>query len=45
MAAAVAMGAILNRLSAYHRELENLGITREELVETSAQILHQTING
>ena len=44
-AAAAAMGAILERLAAYHRELENLGVTREELVETCARILHQTVAG
>ena len=43
IAAAVAMGAILERLSAYHRELEGMGISREELVETSAQILFRTL--
>lgn len=43
LAAAVAMGAILDRLSAYHRELESIGISREDIVETSARILHQTL--
>jgi len=43
MAAAVAMGAILDRLSAYHKELEGLGVEREDLVETSAQILFRTL--
>jgi NAD(P)-dependent dehydrogenase (short-subunit alcohol dehydrogenase family) len=44
-AAAAAMGAILERLAAYHRELETLGVSREELVETCARILHQTVAG
>lgn len=44
-AAAAAMGAILERLAAYHRELEILGVSREDLVETSARILHQTVAG
>jgi AcrR family transcriptional regulator len=44
-AAAAAMGAILERLAAYHRELELLGVTREALVETCARILHQTVAG
>jgi AcrR family transcriptional regulator len=44
-AAAAAMGAILERLSAYHRELETLGVSRGELIETSARILHQTVTG
>jgi AcrR family transcriptional regulator len=44
-AAAAAMGAILERLAAYHAELENMGVTRELLVETSARILHRTVTG
>jgi hypothetical protein len=44
-AAAAAMGAILERLAAYHRELELLGVTRDALVETCARILHQTVAG
>jgi AcrR family transcriptional regulator len=45
MAAAVAMGAILDRLSAYHLELEGLGVSREDLVQTSARILYETLTG
>jgi len=44
-AAAAAMGAILERLAAYHRELELLGVSRDDLVETCARILHQTVAG
>jgi AcrR family transcriptional regulator len=44
LAAAVAMGAILDRLSAYRKELEALGLTRADIVETSAQILHKTLS-
>lgn len=44
-AAAAAMAAILERLAAYHRELEIFGVTRDDLVETSAQILHHTVTG
>lgn len=44
-ATAAAMGAILERLAAYHRELELLGVTREDLVETCARILQQTVAG
>jgi len=44
-AAAAAMAAILERLAAYHRELEIFGVTREELVESSARILHRTLGG
>ncbi len=44
-AAAAALAAILERLAAYHVELENLGVTRAELVETSAQIVYRTVTG
>ncbi|MGH0032284.1 MAG: TetR family transcriptional regulator [Myxococcota bacterium] len=44
-AGAAAMGAILERLAAYHRELEVLGVSRDDLVETCARILHQTVAG
>ncbi len=44
-AAAAAMAAILERLAAYHRQLENLGVSREDLVESSARILHRTVTG
>jgi len=44
-AAAAALGAIVERLAAYHRELETIGVGREQLVETCARILHQTVTG
>jgi AcrR family transcriptional regulator len=44
-AAAAALAAILERLAAYHKELEPLGITRDDLVETCARILFQTVTG
>jgi AcrR family transcriptional regulator len=44
-AAAAALAAILERLSAYHREIEHFGATREQLVETCARILFQTVTG
>jgi len=44
-AAAAALAAILERLAAYHTELEPLGVTRADLVETSARILFQTVTG
>ena len=43
--AAAALAAILERLAAYRTELEGLGVTRKDLVETSARILHQTLTG
>jgi AcrR family transcriptional regulator len=44
-AAAAAMAAILERLAAYHRELELVGVSRDDLVESSAHILHRTVTG
>ena len=42
---AAALAAILERLSAYHRELERSGARRGDFVETCARILHQTLDG
>lgn len=44
-AGAAALGAILERLAAYHRELEMLGVSRDDLVETVARIVRQTVGG
>jgi AcrR family transcriptional regulator len=44
-AAAAAMATILERLAAYHKELEPLGVGRDDLVETCARILYQTVTG
>lgn len=44
-AAAAALAAILERLAAYHTELELVGVTRAELVETTARIVHRTVTG
>jgi AcrR family transcriptional regulator len=44
-AAAAALAAILERLAAYHTELRAFGVTREDLVETSARILVRTLTG
>ena len=44
-AAAAALAAILERLAAYHREIEGFGMTRDDLVETCAHILVQTVTG
>jgi len=43
--AAAALGSILERLAAYHRELGYFGATRKDLVETCARILYQTVTG
>jgi AcrR family transcriptional regulator len=45
VAAAAALAAILERLAAYHQELEVLGVSRDDLVETCARILHQVVTG
>ena len=42
-AAAAALASILERLAAYHKELEHFGVDRENLVETCARILYQTV--
>ncbi len=44
-AAAAALAAILERLAAYHRELQRLGVDREQLIETTARIVQRTISG
>ena len=44
-AASAAMVALIERMAAFHRELELLDITRADLVETTARILHQTVIG
>jgi AcrR family transcriptional regulator len=44
-AAAAALASILERLAAYHTELEYFGATREHLVETCARILVQSVTG
>ena len=44
-AAAAALGAILERLAAYHRELEGVGVRREDLIETCARIVLLTVRG
>jgi AcrR family transcriptional regulator len=45
MAAAAALVALLERMAAYHRDLEALSVTRADVVETTARIVHQTVTG
>ncbi|MCP5040810.1 MAG: TetR/AcrR family transcriptional regulator [bacterium] len=45
LAAAAAMAAILERMATYHRELATGGVSREQLVESSARILHRSVTG
>jgi AcrR family transcriptional regulator len=44
-AAAAALVALIERMAAFHRDLEPIGVPRAELVETTARILHQTVTG
>jgi AcrR family transcriptional regulator len=44
-AAAAAMVAMLERMAAFHFDLEPRGVRRSQLVETTARILHQTVTG
>jgi AcrR family transcriptional regulator len=44
-AAAAAMASILERLAAYHKEVEYFGAGREELIESCSRILYQTVTG
>lgn len=43
--AALAMSAILDRLAAYHSVLDYGGLSRDDLVNTSAEILFRTLTG
>ncbi len=44
-AAAAALVALLERMAAFHLDLEPLGISRADLVETTARIICQTVAG
>lgn len=44
-AAAAALVAMLERMAAFHGDLEGYGVKRDELVETTARILFQTVTG
>jgi hypothetical protein len=39
------MASVLERLAAHHREIEYFGASREELIESTARILAQTVTG
>lgn len=43
--AALAMSCILDRTAAYHREMENDGVSQDDLVTTNAGILLRTLTG
>jgi AcrR family transcriptional regulator len=44
-AGAAAMGAILERLAAYHKQLELIGVQLDDLIESSAYIVYRTLTG
>jgi AcrR family transcriptional regulator len=44
-AAAAALASMLERLAAFHREIQAFGARREDLIETCARILVQTATG
>jgi AcrR family transcriptional regulator len=44
-AAGAGMVALLERMAAFHIDLEPLGIARDQLVETTARIITQTVTG
>jgi len=44
-AAAAAMVSMLERMAAFHTDLEAYGTTRDDVVETTARILHRTATG
>ena len=44
-AAAAAMVSMLERMAAFHTDLEAYGTSRAEVVETTARILHRTATG
>ena len=44
-AASAALVALIERMAAFHRELEQIGLTRADVVETTARMIHQTVTG
>jgi len=44
-AAAAGLVAMLERMAAYHVSIEDRGLTRDEMVETLARIIHGTVTG
>jgi AcrR family transcriptional regulator len=45
MAAAAALASMMERMAAFHVELELWGVERRDLVETTARIVYQTVTG
>jgi AcrR family transcriptional regulator len=44
-AAAAALVAMLERMAAFHVDLESFGVSRDDMVETLARVIHQTVTG
>lgn len=44
-AAAAAVVAMMERMAAYHFDIEHRGVSRDEMVETISRIVHQTVTG
>ena len=44
-AAAAALVAMMERMAAFHVDLEPYGATRTDVVETTARIVFQTVTG
>jgi AcrR family transcriptional regulator len=44
-AAAAALVAMMERMAAFHVDLESYGVTRGDVVETTARIIFQTVTG
>ncbi len=45
IAAAAALMSLLERMAAFHADIETMGVSRDDVVETCARIVHQTIEG
>jgi AcrR family transcriptional regulator len=45
MAAAAALAAMIERMAAFQADLEPYGVSRDDLVETTARIIYQTVTG
>jgi AcrR family transcriptional regulator len=45
VAASAALVALIERMAAFHHDLEPIGVDRPALVETTARIIHQTVVG
>jgi AcrR family transcriptional regulator len=45
LAAASALVSMMERMAAFHADLEPLGVRRADLVETTARVIHQVVTG